>query len=104
MAEETEESRSAKRRGTNIRPAEAAKRGLTEIIELTGKEAEGVTGVEPTEDGWVVGVEVIEDRRVPSSSDILATYEAEIDSSGELTSYRRIRRYARGRGDSGGES
>jgi hypothetical protein len=56
--------------------------------------------VEPGEDGWIVSVEVVEDPRIPSSSDILATYETEFDLSGELLSYRRVRRYARGRGDS----
>ena len=79
--------------------AEAAKIGLREIAELTGKQPEGVTGVELGEDSWVVGVEVVEDSRVPSSADILATYEAEFDLSGELLSYRRVRRYARGRGE-----
>jgi hypothetical protein len=42
---------------------------------------------------------VIEDHRIPSAADILATYETEIGLDGELISYRRIRRYARGRGD-----
>lgn len=78
--------------------AQAAQRGLRQIAELTGKQPEGVTGVEPAEDGWVVGVEVVEDRRVPSSGDILAIYETEFDLSGELLSYRRVRRYSRGRG------
>jgi hypothetical protein len=55
--------------------------------------------VERTDDGWAVGVEVIEDQRVPSSADILATYETTIAADGELLSYRRIKRYPRGRGD-----
>lgn len=79
--------------------AKAARIGLEQIAELTGKQAEGVTGVEPGEDGWIVSVEVVEDQRIPSSSDILATYETEFDLSGELLSYRRVRRYARGRGE-----
>ncbi|HTS95456.1 MAG TPA: gas vesicle protein GvpO, partial [Streptosporangiaceae bacterium] len=62
---------------------------------LTGKSPEGVTGVEPTEDGWLVSVEVLEDRRVPSSGDILALYEAELDPDGALLAYRRARRYSR---------
>jgi hypothetical protein len=81
----------------------AAKAGLAarrQIAELTGKDPEGVTGVEPADDGWMVGVEVVEDRRVPSSVDILATYETELDMDGELVSYRRIKRYTRGHGDS----
>jgi len=84
--------------------AQAARAGLRQIAELTGKPPEGVTGVERGDDGWIVGVEVVEDRRVPSSADILATYEAELDGSGDLLSYRRLRRYPRGRGDRGEES
>ena len=37
-----------------------------------------------------------------SSADLLAIYETELDMSGEMLSYRRVRRYARGRGDSEG--
>lgn len=80
--------------------AKVSQLALRQIAELTGKSAEGVTGVEPTEDGWMVGVEVVEDRRIPSSTDILATYETELDMDGELVSYRRVKRYTRGRGDS----
>ena len=83
---------------SGIRAAGAAREGLRQIVELTGKEPEGVTAVRRTDDGWAVGVEVVEDRRIPSASDILAVYEAELDADGDLTSYRRLRRYARGRG------
>jgi hypothetical protein len=82
--------------------AEAGRYGLREIAELTGKETEGVTGVEPTEDGWLVTVEVVEDRRIPSSTDLLATYQTELGPDGDLISYRRVRRYSRGRGDDDG--
>jgi len=78
---------------------EAAKAALRQIVELTAKRAEGITAVQRTEDGWLIGVEVVEDRRIPSSADTLATYEATIDADGELMSYRRVRRYPRGRGD-----
>jgi len=78
---------------------EAAQAALSQIAQLTAKQAEGVTGVKRTEDGWTIGVELIEDQRIPSSADILATYEATIDADGDLLSYKRVRRYARGRGD-----
>jgi hypothetical protein len=87
------------RRRSRLTAAKAGQAALRQIAELTGKRPEGVTGVEPGEDGWVVGVEVVEDRRIPSSTDILAIYETEIDMDGDLMSYRRIRRYPRGRGD-----
>jgi hypothetical protein len=84
--------------------AEAGQVGLRQINELTGKDPEGVSGVEPLDDdGWRVTVEVMEDRRIPSSTDLLATYQIELDPDGELLAYRRVRRYARGRGDSDGD-
>jgi hypothetical protein len=80
---------------------QAARAALQQVMELTAKEAESVTEVERTKDGWVVGVEVVEDRRIPSSADILATYRATINTEGELMSYRRVGRYSRGRGGLG---
>jgi hypothetical protein len=93
---------SSRGQGNRLNAAKAGGAALRQITELTGKEPEGVTGVDRGEDGWVVGVEVVEDRRVPSSSDILAIYEIELDMDGELMSYRRVRRYPRGRGDDEG--
>jgi hypothetical protein len=91
--------RSGRGPGKGLTAAKAGQAALRQIAELTGKNPEGVTGVERAEDGWVVGVEVVEDRRIPSSTDLLATYETELDMDGELMSYRRVRRYPRGRGD-----
>jgi hypothetical protein len=39
---------------------------------------------------------VLELRRVPNTTDVLATYEATMDSDGELAGYRRLHRYVRG--------
>jgi hypothetical protein len=89
-------------RATATLPAtEAATAGLRQIAALTGREAQGVVSLEPSDEGWVVGVEVVEDRRIPASADILALYEATIDQEGELTGYARKRRYARGANDPG---
>lgn len=79
----------------------AARAGLEQIAELSGKQPSGVTSLERVDDGWLVGVEVVEDRRIPSSSDILALYIAQISGDGSLEGYHRTRRYQRGRGDSG---
>jgi hypothetical protein len=81
--------------------AEAAAAGLRQINNLTGHEVQGVVSLEPAESGWVVGVETVEDRRIPSSTDVLALYEAMIDPEGNLLAYSRKRRYARGRSDRG---
>jgi hypothetical protein len=92
--------RPSPRRHPALTVKDAAKAALQQIVDLTAKPAETITGVERTEDGWTVGIEVVEDRRIPSSADILATYRAEMDQNGDLVSYHRVRRYPRGRGDS----
>jgi hypothetical protein len=92
-------ARATRRPGLAAR--DAARAGLRQVAELTSNRPEGVTDVARTDDGWTVGVEVVEVERIPSSTDVLATYEVTIDSGGDLVSYRRIKRYLRGRGDSG---
>lgn len=99
--EDEDEEASGTRRRT-LSAVTAGRVGLHHIAELTGREAEGVVFVQPEQDGWRVGVEVVEDRRIPSSGDTLALYEIDLDREGDLLSYRRTRRYKRGRGDDGG--
>lgn len=82
-----------------LRAAEAGRMAARQVFELTGREPEGVTSIQRSEQGWTVGVEVVESRRIPDTTDILAVYEAELDGDGELISYRRVDRYARGRGN-----
>jgi len=99
-ADEPDEPEEPDRRGRPAMTAgEAAKVALRQLATLTSKQPEGVTEIARTEDGWTVGVELVEDQRIPSSADILATYETTVDEDGELVSYRRVRRYPRGRGD-----
>jgi hypothetical protein len=84
---------SAPKRPTGLRIASDAAR---QLLELTGREAEGITGVERTDDGWKVQVEVVEVRRIPNTTDMLALYEIETDDDGDVQGYRRLRRYVRG--------
>lgn len=79
--------------------AEIARQAARQLRELTGDDPEGVTGLERTDDGWTVYVEVLELERVPTSTDLLALYAVEVDADGDLTGYHRVRRYVRGRPD-----
>ncbi|MEO3799230.1 gas vesicle protein GvpO [Nonomuraea sp. B1E8] len=96
-----DEAPPARSRVKSLSASSAGAAGLRHIVELTGRESEGITLVRREGDGWVVGVEVVEDRRIPSSGDVLALYQAELDADGELQSYRRLRRYRRASGDQG---
>ncbi|MGV9572518.1 gas vesicle protein GvpO, partial [Streptomyces nigra] len=58
-----------------------------------------VTSFDRTEDGWTLEVEVLELSRVPDTMSLMASYQVELDSEGQLTGYRRLGRYERGRSD-----
>ncbi|WP_406277784.1 gas vesicle protein [Streptomyces sp. NBC_00191] len=77
----------------------AAARAAQHVSELAGKDLEAVTSLEKTEQGWQVGIEVVESHRIPDSTDILAVYLVEMDDAGELISYRRDKRHYRGRAE-----
>ena len=103
--DEQEPETPRKRRSTREAPrrmsaATAAQAGRKYMAELLGKKVEGTTSVEPGENGWIVGVEVVESERIPPTADILGLYEVEVDMEGDLVAYRRLRRYGRGRSDS----
>lgn len=72
-----------------------AKDARAGIEELVGCPAEGVTGVARNDDGWVVQVEVLEVARVPETTDVMATYDVQVDNDGDVVGYRRVRRYLR---------
>ena len=78
---------------TVVKVAEKAKQQLRQI---TGLEVATVSAVEEHEGDWRAYVNLVELRRVPSTSDVLATYEATLDAAGELTNYKRLRRFLRG--------
>jgi Gas vesicle synthesis protein GvpO len=70
-------------------------RAIEQVAELTGRQIEGVNGLERSDDGWVVTLEVVELRRVPDSTDVLGSYAVAVDARGELEGYRRTHRYYR---------
>ena len=78
------------------RGAQLALVGAQQLVDLTGKEFEGIVGLAKDDDGWTIQVEVLEMRRIPTTTDVLAVYEVTIDQGGDLTGYHRVDRYVRG--------
>lgn len=95
------ERRSAPKKASAMQVARLA---AQQLAQLTGRTPETVIGIERSDEGWVVELEVVESRRIPDSTDVLATYRVETDDDGELMGYHRARRYVRGKGgdDDGG--
>jgi hypothetical protein len=69
------------------------------LAELLGKDSESVSGVNRSDEGWSVSLDVVELSRIPPSTDLLATYDVTIDESGELLDLVRTRRYMRNQAD-----
>ncbi|MFF0740036.1 gas vesicle protein [Streptomyces sp. NPDC004111] len=93
--EQREEPKRARKPG----PMQVLRAAREQISELTGMPAESVSSFEQTEDGWALRVEVLELERVPDTMSLIASYEVQLDPDGELTGYRRVGRYERGRAD-----
>ncbi|MFI1564718.1 gas vesicle protein [Streptomyces sp. NPDC020490] len=91
------ESRTTKKRPG---PMEVLRHARAQLAELTGMAAESVSSFDQTEDGWSLEIEVLELARVPDTMSLMASYQVELDPDGQLTGYRRVRRYERGRADS----
>ena len=63
--------------------------------EITTQPVDGIASVERQGTGWRVVVEVIESSARLGDNDLLSAYELELDQVGELTAFRRMRRYHR---------
>ncbi|MCF2126592.1 gas vesicle protein [Strepomyces sp. STD 3.1] len=104
MTEPGERRRRTTSTATRERPVrgarEAARRAADALSELIRHHLEGVSAVCRSEGGgWIVNVDVLEVARIPDTTSLLATYEVELDSAGDLVQYRRIARYRRGAQD-----
>jgi Gas vesicle synthesis protein GvpO len=81
-----------------------ADRAREQLEELLERRVEAISSLERTHDGWVAGLEVVELSRIPESTDVLGSYEMELDEDLNLRRYRQVRRYHRGRADLGEDS
>jgi Gas vesicle synthesis protein GvpO len=66
------------------------------IQDLTGYPPEAVSGLQWDGESWLVTVDVLELERIPSTTDLLATYVVQLDDSGGLMGYKRTKRFVRG--------
>ena len=63
--------------------------------QLTGHPVESFSSLERDDRGWRIGMEVVELSRVPSTTDVLGSYELVLTDEGEFVDFRRGHRYSR---------
>ncbi len=101
VADIDSDERSAKKQPIGRRKGEAAdaggiaKQAKAELESITGLDADRVSAVMHTPEGWQVTVDLVELRRIPAATDVIAAYEAILGPTGVLLSYHRTRRYLR---------
>ena len=79
---------------------EAIERVRGDLPQLLGHPVDAVLGLEQGDGkGWNVTVQVVELARIPHSTDVLGTYEVNLDTHGEIQGYKRRRRYYRNQAD-----
>lgn len=88
-------SSNGRRSGNDRSPREVVGEAIKQVHQLIGKPIESVTGMEKDGSDWTVTLEVLELSRIPSTTDVLGSYEVTLDKDGELTGVQRTRRYPR---------
>jgi hypothetical protein len=78
-----------------LKPMQLVRLAGAQLMQLTGRDIDGTSGIERTDEGWRVLLEVVEVTRVPRSMDVLGLYEVIVDQDGDLVRYERLRRYGR---------
>jgi Gas vesicle synthesis protein GvpO len=78
-----------------MKGTEIARLTREQLSELTGYRADTVSSIKRDGEGWRVTVELVELKRIPDSGDLLATYEVNLDETGDVMAYARTRRYLR---------
>lgn len=84
-----------------VKAIDVMRKATTQVAQLTGRPADTVSSIERTEDGWRLEIELVELERIPATTNILATYQVELDRDGDVVSYRRVRRYFRNAAEEG---
>lgn len=76
---------------------------MLDLIERTKQQMEAITGLssetvsrlDPAECGWSVGIDMLEHRSIPSTQDLLASFEVSLDDDGNIQRWRRVGRFVR---------
>jgi hypothetical protein len=89
-------SKSSSSDSSKMTGSAAVQKAKEYLRELIGREAESVSALaRGGRGGWQVVLEAVELERVPQSTDILGSYDVELDERGELLRCERMQRYYR---------
>lgn len=68
---------------------------MKQLGDMTGLAGDNVSNLTKVDGGWHLVVNMIELKRIPPSTDMLASFDVSVDGKGNITNYQRSRRYLR---------
>ena len=71
--------------------SEVILKARSELNSLTGLDISSTVRAVRENGGYLVAIEVIEKHSIPDGMDILATYEAKVDTDGNMLEFKRTR-------------
>lgn len=78
-----------------MKPHDVVVEAKTQLQDLTGLVADSVSDMSHEDGGWRLVVNMIELKRIPAATDVLAAFDVRLDEDGNVTGYHRSRRYLR---------
>jgi len=75
---------------------ELAERAKRQLAEVTGFKPVAAVGSYRDAKGWHVSVDMLEMARLPDSTDLLGTYEVDLDEEGSMVKFEKKRTHLRG--------
>ena len=79
-----------------LRMTGLAERAKQQLAEVTGFRPVAVVGSHKDAEGWHMSVEMLEMARLPESTDLLGTYEVDLDEEGNMAKFEKKRTHLRG--------
>ena len=80
---------------------EMTRAAMEALQDLTGHTPEAASGLMWDGESWLVTVDVLELSRIPNTTDLLATYVVQLDGDGNLSGYKRTKRFQRSQTEEG---
>jgi predicted TPR repeat methyltransferase len=68
---------------------------MAQMGDMTGLVGDNVSSLAKADSGWKLVVNMVELKRIPPSTDMLASFDVSVDGDGNVINYQRTRRYLR---------
>jgi hypothetical protein len=66
-----------------------------QMTAITGLATDTISRCDRSDDGWMLNIDMLEQRCVPRTQDLIASFEVALDDTGHVVRWRRTGRFVR---------